>query len=64
MLEDFFRFQPVRGDVSLRERDSELAAQLEAADFRGRGVNSPLLFMMYVLARKNKARDLETGDVN
>lgn len=33
------------------------------ADFRGKGVNSPLFFMMYVLARKNKARDLETGDV-
>jgi hypothetical protein len=34
-----------------------------AADFRGKGVNSSLFFMMYVLARKNKARDLETGDV-
>lgn len=37
--------------------------KVEAADLRGRGVNSPLFFMMYVLARKNKARDLETGDV-
>jgi hypothetical protein len=32
-------------------------------DFRGKGVNSPLFFMMYVLARKNQARDLETGDI-
>lgn len=37
--------------------------RVEAGDFRGRGVNSPLFFMMYVLARKNKARDLETGEV-
>jgi hypothetical protein len=37
--------------------------RVEAADLRGKGVNSPLFFMMYVLARKNKARDLETGDV-
>lgn len=37
--------------------------RVEPADFRGKGVNSPLFFMMYVLARKNKARDLETGDV-
>lgn len=37
--------------------------KVEPADFRGKGVNSPLFFMMYVMARKNKARDLETGDV-
>ena len=37
--------------------------KLDATDFRGKGVNSPLFFIMYVLARKNKARDLETGDV-
>jgi hypothetical protein len=37
--------------------------KVEPSDFRGKGVNSPLFFMMYVLARKNKARDLETGDV-
>jgi hypothetical protein len=37
--------------------------KVEAADFRGKSVNSPLFFMMYILARKNKARDLETGDV-
>ena len=32
-------------------------------DFRGKGINSPLFFMMYVLARKNQARDLETGSM-
>lgn len=32
-------------------------------DFRGRGISSPLFFMMYVLARKNQARDLETGEM-
>lgn len=32
-------------------------------DFRSKGINSSLFFMMYVLARKNKARDLEMGDV-
>jgi len=32
-------------------------------DFRSKGINSSLFFMMYVLARKNEARDLETGDV-
>jgi len=37
--------------------------QVTAEDFRGKNVNSPLFFMMYVLARKNKARDLETGNV-
>lgn len=31
-------------------------------DFRGKNVNSPSFFMMYVLARRNKARDLETGN--
>jgi len=37
--------------------------KVEAAEIRGKGVNSPMFFMMYVLARRNKARDLETGDV-
>ena len=37
--------------------------QLTAADFRRKGITSPLFFMMYVLARYKKARDLETGDV-
>jgi hypothetical protein len=37
--------------------------RLEASDFRGRGVNSPLFFMMYVLARKHNARDLGSGEV-
>jgi hypothetical protein len=32
-------------------------------DFRGKNVNSPLFFLMYVLARKNTAKDLETGNV-
>lgn len=32
-------------------------------DFRGKTVNSPMFFIMYVLARKNKAKDLETGNV-
>jgi len=36
--------------------------QLTPDDFRGKNVNSPLFFMMYVLARKNKAKDLETGN--
>ena len=35
----------------------------KASEFRGKGVNSPLFFMMYVLARNEGARDLETGDV-
>ncbi len=37
--------------------------QLTLEDFRGKNVNSPLFFLMYVLARKNKAKDLETGNV-
>lgn len=37
--------------------------QVTPEDFRGKNVNSPLFFMMYVLARKNKAKDLETGNV-
>jgi hypothetical protein len=37
--------------------------KVEAEEIRGKGVNSPLFFMMYVLARRNKAKDLETGDV-
>lgn len=32
-------------------------------EFRGKGINSSLFFMMYILARKNQARDLETGDI-
>jgi hypothetical protein len=32
-------------------------------DFRGKSISSPLFFMMYVLARKNHARDLETGSI-
>ncbi|MFC2066777.1 DUF262 domain-containing protein [Chloroflexota bacterium] len=34
-----------------------------AEDIRGKGTNNPYFFMMYVLARKNRARDLETGDI-
>ena len=37
--------------------------KVEANDFRGKGVTNPLFFMMYVLARLNKARDLETGNI-
>lgn len=37
--------------------------RVEAEDIRGKGTNSPHFFMMYVLARKNRARDLETGAV-
>ena len=37
--------------------------QVGSEDFRGKNVNSPLFFLMYVLARKNKAKDLETGSV-
>jgi hypothetical protein len=32
-------------------------------DFKGKSINNPLFFMMYVLARKNNARDLETGSI-
>jgi hypothetical protein len=32
-------------------------------DFRGKSISSPLFFMTYVLARKNGARDMETGNV-
>jgi hypothetical protein len=35
--------------------------RLAAEDIRGKGVNSPIFFMLYILARKNKAKDLETG---
>lgn len=31
-------------------------------DFRGKTTNHPLFFMMYIQARKNKARDFETGN--
>jgi hypothetical protein len=37
--------------------------QVIPGDFRGKSINSPLFFMMYILARQKKARDLETGDV-
>ena len=37
--------------------------KVDAGDIRGKGTNSPYFFMMYVLARKNKARDLETGNI-
>jgi hypothetical protein len=37
--------------------------EVAPTDIRGKGVNSPLFFMMYVIARRAKARDLETGDV-
>jgi hypothetical protein len=32
-------------------------------DVRGKGINNPLFFMMYILTRKNNARDLETGEI-
>jgi hypothetical protein len=35
--------------------------KVTSEDFRGKNVNSPLFFMMYVLARYNKAKDIETG---
>lgn len=37
--------------------------RVSAKDFRGKNVNSPLFSMMYILARRNKAKDLDTGDV-
>ena len=37
--------------------------EVTPSDIRGKGANSPLFFMMYVVARRAKARDLETGDV-
>lgn len=37
--------------------------KISVEDFRGKGISSPLFFTMYVLARKNQARDLETGDI-
>jgi len=32
-------------------------------DIRGKGIGHPFFFMMYVIARKNQARDLETGNI-
>ena len=32
-------------------------------DIRGKSISNPLFFIMYVLARKNDARDLETGGI-
>lgn len=37
--------------------------KVEAKDFKGKGITNPLFFMMYVIARANKARDYETGNV-
>jgi len=37
--------------------------KISVEDIRGKSISSPLFFMMYVLARKNKARDLETGNI-
>ncbi len=37
--------------------------RISITDIRGKNINNPLFFMIYVLARKNKARDLETGDI-
>lgn len=37
--------------------------RITSGDFRGKGVSSPLFFMMYILTRKNQARDLETGSI-
>jgi len=36
--------------------------QVTPDDFKGKTINNPLFFMMYVMARKNHARDLETGN--
>ena len=32
-------------------------------DWSGKGISSPFFFIMYVMARKNGARDLETGQI-
>lgn len=37
--------------------------KISVEEFRGKSINSTLFFMMYILARKNQARDLETGDI-
>lgn len=37
--------------------------KISVNDFRNKGVSNPLFFMMYILARKNQARDLETGNI-
>jgi hypothetical protein len=37
--------------------------KVDVKDIRGKGISNPYFFMMYVLARKNRARDLETGDI-
>ncbi|MFA5228103.1 MAG: DUF262 domain-containing protein [Bacteroidales bacterium] len=37
--------------------------QVTPEDIVGKGVNSPIFYMMYVIARKQQARDLETGAI-
>lgn len=36
--------------------------KISIEDIRGKSIGSPLFFMMYILARKNQARDFETGN--
>lgn len=37
--------------------------KISVDDFRNKGVSNPLFFIMYILVRKNQARDLETGNI-
>lgn len=37
--------------------------KINIEDIRGKNIGSPLFFMMYILARKNQARDFETGNI-
>ena len=37
--------------------------KISIEDIRGKSIGSPLFFIMYILARKNQARDFETGNI-
>mgnify|MGYP001559580849 CR=1 FL=1 len=66
LTQDLMSFSKLKPWQTLLENIWQLVSRdryVSPEDFRGKTVNSPLFFMMYVLARKNKAKDLETGNV-
>ncbi len=66
LTQDLAKMQNEKPWVALIDNISQVVGKdrkISKEDIRGQSRSSPLFFMMYVLARKNEARDLGTGTI-
>lgn len=66
LSEDLLAFSDKKPWITLTDNIWQVVGndrKITIEDFKGKGISSSLFFMMYIIARKNQARDLETGNV-